>query len=87
MNIDLKEVLKRHKISIQGLADKMKINRQTVYYYIEQGDKLPLNKLEELANNIGCSLGEMIGTEKEQSNGISFTCPNCGSKLKLIKEE
>lgn len=38
--------------------------------------KTPLDKLQEIADNIGISVSELVADENERSNAI--TCPHCG---------
>lgn len=78
MAIDIKKTLKDRGIGIKEIADKLGVNRQTVYYYIEQGDKNPLAQLERIADAIGIPVTELI---EQPKTGI--TCPNCGASLSI----
>lgn len=63
----IKEVLREKEITITDLANRLSVNRQTVYYYIEQDDKNPICQVQRIADAIGVSLFELI---KAQDNSI-----------------
>ncbi|MGV4524909.1 helix-turn-helix domain-containing protein [Ornithobacterium rhinotracheale] len=41
-----------------------------------------LDKLQEIAGIIGISVSELLSEKKDSG----FCCPNCGTKLKIVKE-
>jgi len=61
MALQLDKILKDRKIGITELARRMNVDRQTIYYYIKQDSKNPLEKLEEIADAIGISINELLG--------------------------
>lgn len=81
MNIYIKETAKRYGVTLTELADRLQVSRQTVHYYIEQGDKNPMSQLEKIANAIGCSIEELFNSELRAGNNIS--CPHCGKPLNI----
>ena len=60
MKVNIKEVAKRHGVSVSGLAERMNVSRQTVHYYCEQGDRNPLGQLERIAEAIGVPVYELF---------------------------
>lgn len=80
MKLYIKETASKYGISITKLAELMDVNRQTVYYYIEQGDKNPLCQIEKIANTIGCSIEELYGAKENEQ---SFSCPHCGKPIEI----
>ena len=81
MDLFIKETAKKYGISLTKLADIMKVNRQTIYFYIEQGAKNPLSQIEKIANAIGCPIEELyLGDEKRARD---FVCPHCGKELNI----
>lgn len=81
MNIYIKETAKRHGLTLIQLGDRLRVSRQTIHYYIEQGDKNPMGQLEKIANAIGCPIEELYrNTPIEES---SIKCPHCGKPLNI----
>lgn len=60
MEVFIKEVSKRHGVSLVELARRLGVTRQTLYYYCEQGDKNPVAQLEKIADAIGVPLSELL---------------------------
>ena len=54
------------------------VSRQTVHYYTEQGDRLPVAQLVRIAGAIGCELSELLDEGKNV-----IRCPHCGALLEL----
>lgn len=88
MDLYIKETAKRYGISLTQLAERLGVNRQTVYFYIEQGAKNPLSQLEKIANAIGCPIEELYRGEMKEEE-FSYTkhlCPYCGKMLNITIE-
>ena len=81
MELFIKETAKKYGISLTQLASIMGVNRQTIYFYIEQGAKNPLCQIEKIAKAIGCSIEELYNGECCNSAGL--TCPHCGKPLSI----
>lgn len=81
MTLYIKETASRYGMSIAQLAKVMGVYRQTIYYYIEQGDKNPLGQLEKIADAIGCSVDELFKGEPKEESAIK--CPHCGKPLNI----
>lgn len=60
MEIDIKAAAKRNGVSLTELAERLGVSRQSVHYYIEQGDKNPVSQLEKIADAIGCDVLDLI---------------------------
>jgi transcriptional regulator with XRE-family HTH domain len=87
MNVDIENTMKAKGVGITELAKRMGVNRQTIYYYIKQGNNNPLSQLQKIAGAIGVPVTDLFEKpepEPEQENVI--TCPACGAKLKVIKD-
>lgn len=83
MKVDIKSVAKVHGIPLVTLAERLGVSRQTVHYYIEQGDKNPIAQLERIASAIGCELSEFFTA----TNNNTLRCPHCGGVIKIEKGE
>lgn len=81
MNIYIKETAKRYGVTLTELADRLQVTRQTVHYYIEQGDRNPMSQLEKIGNAIGCSIEELYNSESKADNPI--VCPYCRKPLNI----
>lgn len=47
-------------MTVNELAARMEVSRQTVHYYCEQGDRNPLAQLERIAGAIGVPVSELF---------------------------
>lgn len=65
MEIDIKGVAKAHGVTLTTLAERLGVSRQTVHYYIEQGDKNPVAQLEKIAEAIGCDFTDLFKHKKD----------------------
>lgn len=77
MEIDIKGVAKAHGVTLTTLAERLGVSRQTVHYYIEQGDKNPVAQLEKIAEAIGCDFTDLFKHKKEEF----FAVVRCGGDL------
>ncbi|MBP1615967.1 MAG: Cro/C1-type DNA-binding domain [Bacteroidetes bacterium] len=78
--LKLEDAMKEKGVGVTELAERLGVNRQTVYYYIKQGDKNPLSQLQKIAYALGISVLDLIVEEKEE--GV-IICPNCGKRFKM----
>lgn len=76
--IDLEKTFKECGISITDLASKMNVNRQTIYYYIKQGDKNSVSQLQKIAEAADIPLSKIMGIVEATS-----VCPHCGKPIKI----
>lgn len=84
MDLFIKETAKKYGISLTRLAEILDVNRQTIYFYIEQGAKNPLSQIEKIANAIGCPIEELYQGEQKRANDL--VCPHCGKELNIKVE-
>jgi len=80
--VRIEEIMKQKKISVTGLAKKMKVNRMTIYYYIKQDEKNSISQLKKIASALDCNLEDLF--DSPAINEIS--CPKCGARLTLIEK-
>jgi DNA-binding Xre family transcriptional regulator len=77
----IEEIMKEKGIGVTELANKLNVNRQTVYYYIKQDDKNPISQLQKIASALGVQVSDMLGETEQENN--TLTCPNCGAKFRM----
>jgi len=82
MIVHIKEALKANNVSIVELARRLGVSRQTVHYYIEQGDKNPIAQLEKISDAIGCKLSALF-EQPDESGDKGIVCPHCGTVLQI----
>jgi len=58
MELQIKEVARKNKITITNLAVKMGVPRRTLYYWIEQS--ITFEDLNRVANALQCNIVELI---------------------------
>lgn len=64
MNNSLKELLSRHKVSQQDLADILCISRPTAAKVIAGENEMTISQVRKLAEALGISTSEVLGEEK-----------------------
>ncbi|GHT60491.1 hypothetical protein FACS189451_00640 [Bacteroidia bacterium] len=77
--IQIDEFLKKHKVGITELAEKLDVSRQTVHYYINQGDKNTVVTLNKIAVALGVPVTELF----EQPATDEMRCPVCGTSFQI----
>ena len=83
MNIDIDTLLKNKKLSKTDVAKKMGLSRESLYRILSGNPTL--DNINKLADAIGVSVSELFSSCDGDKNTI--TCPNCGTKLKITKDE
>lgn len=81
-----KSVLKKYKLTQNDLAERLNINRVSVCRLLADDNDIRLSTIVKIAHAVGCSTAELIDDTVEttdDTNTISFTCPNCGKTIKL----
>lgn len=86
MIVDIKSAVKAQGVTLVALADRLGVSRQTVHYYIEQGDKNPVAQLERIAEAIGCKVTDFF-VSGDSHDDNTFRCPHCGGVIKIEKGE
>lgn len=82
-NIRIREALSENGVTIEELRKRMNVNRQTIYYYIEQDDKNPVTQLQKIADAIGCDLMDLFIPKNSQQ----LICPYCKNQIKIKIEK
>lgn len=85
MTIDIKRVAKAKKITLTTLAERLGVTRQSIHYYIEQGDKNPVAQLERIARALGCQVSDFFVDEHSCVPSNAIRCPHCGGVIKIEK--
>ena len=75
MKIDIKNAFNKHNIEIKSLAEKLGISRNSIHYFIKQGDKNSFETLIRLSDASGIRIEDFFVENK------FFICPNCGKEL------
>lgn len=78
--LDIDGILKEKRISKTDLANKLGVPRQSIYSYLK--GNVSLEKLVNIADALEVNITELF----EPAKTNEFTCPNCGTKLKVSKE-
>lgn len=82
MDLRIKEVIKEKGSSIHELADKIDINRVTLYNSINGNPTV--ETLNKIADALCVPVTELF--EQPKSNTSSLTCPHCGKNIKIKAE-
>lgn len=77
---NIRKIMRDKRMGISHMASLLSVSRQTVYYYLDQGDKNPVSQLKKIASVLGVPLSRIIGEEKEED---TMTCPNCGKRFRM----
>jgi len=80
MELRVKEVCKEKNVLMKDLADKLGINRISLTSAINGNPTI--QTLEKIATALGVPVSELI----DEPKASNFTCPNCGTSLRLTAE-
>ena len=80
MSLRIKEIIKEKGLTVQAVADIMKINRVTLTNHINGNPSVKI--LQKIADALQVDIVELF----EQPQNNDFTCPNCGTKLTVVKK-
>ena len=80
MEYRIKELCKQKCISINDLAEKVGIKRESISRIIN-GANTTTETLENISKVLEVSVNELFA----EPTLDTFTCPNCGSKIKVSK--
>ncbi len=75
----IKEAIKEHGTSINGVAEKMGISRFTLSTHVNGNPSTEI--LLRIADAIGCPVTELF--EQPKSDSLSLTCPHCGKNIEI----
>ena len=65
--LQIEQVMQMKKISQAELARDMDVERQTIRYYIKQGEKLPVCKVRDIAEKLGVTIFDLLSEEITES--------------------
>lgn len=86
----IKEVLKENSCTQQMLADKMNISLSAVKQMVS-AESLTTSTLEKIATALDVPLWQLFiskeAVQGEPTDHNIITCPNCGTRLKITREE
>jgi len=77
----VKEIAKEKGLSIADVAKKIGVQPPALSRIIN-GSNTTTDSLQKIAEALGVSISELF--EQPQTN--EFTCPNCGTQLKVTKK-
>jgi transcriptional regulator with XRE-family HTH domain len=78
----IKEIMKSRGVGATELASTLGVNRQTVYFYLKQGEKNPVSQLKKIAAALGVPVTELFAPPP---GGGTVSCPHCGGKITVEK--
>lgn len=83
--MDIKNIAKEKGYTMTRIADELGINRVTLAQSLNGNPTL--HRLQEIANVLGCSVGDFFRDETVEStnvsNTISLICPHCHKSIRL----
>ena len=71
---------KENGLTLADVAKRLGI-KPTSFSQALARNSFSTDKLEEIANAIGCNIGDLF--DKPTSNSISLICPHCGKSIEL----
>ena len=77
--IDIRKTLKNKRVDITELAKRLKVSRQTVHYYINQGDKNSVDTLIKIASALDVPITELFELPEKDV----IICPKCGARFRV----
>jgi len=77
MRIDIKNAFDKHNIEIKSLAEKIGVSRQSIHYFINQGDKNSFDNIKKISEVSG------IPEEDFFVEVRYVVCPHCGKELNI----
>lgn len=79
----IKELCHQNNMTQKDLADKLGISDISLNKTL-RGEYPQLQTLERIAEALNVPISRLFTDDKESSD---LTCPNCGTKLKLIEDK
>lgn len=85
----VKEVAKAHGMNLTELADKVGINKVTLYHQISDKSDVRLSTLERIAAALNCDISELFINPADHPSvpDASLECPYCHHQLRIVKAE
>lgn len=82
MNIRVREICKEKGLTIQDLADKMEMKRESLSRAINGNPTL--ETLNKIADALKVPVTDLF--EQPKKDSLSLTCPHCGKDINLKVE-
>lgn len=83
--LDIKKVIKKKGYTVTSLAEKMDMKQVSLSRIINGNPTT--DTLQKIADALDVDIRELFEPTKEGASDFDFTCPNCGVKLKVNKED
>lgn len=77
MALNIKGTIKKHGLTVQEVADKMKITRIGLSKHINGNPSVDV--LERIATAIGCDVSELF----DPVGNTKIVCPHCGKEIHI----
>lgn len=83
IELNIKETIKKYGLTINEVAERMSITRQTLGTHINGNPSFDV--LVRIADAIGCPISELYNENgnKKDNDTINITCPHCGKSINL----
>lgn len=81
----IRQVIKEHGLTTQEVADRMGISLSGLNQNISGNPSIKV--LRNIAEVVGCQVGDFFSDEIATESKNTITCPKCGAKFDLRKEE
>lgn len=85
MKARIKEIMQEKGVSSVVLAEKIGVSKVTVSNLINNKTMPSLKTMEDIANALEVPMWQLFASP-EEVGGNTFTCPKCGTRLKLVED-
>lgn len=85
MKARIKEIMQEKGVSSVVLAEKIGVSKVTVSNLINNKTMPSLKTMEDIANALEVPMWQLFASS-EEVGGNTFTCPKCGTRLKLVED-
>lgn len=85
MKARIKEIMQEKGVSSVLLAEKIGVSKVTVSNLINNKTMPSLKTMEDIANALEVPMWQLFASP-EEVGGNTFTCPKCGTRLKLVED-
>lgn len=79
IELNIKETIKKYGLTINEVAERMNITRQTLGTHINGNPSVEI--LARIADVIGCPVVELF--KQPDNDTLNFTCPHCGKTISV----
>ncbi len=86
---NLKQIMTDRKVNIEVLKERIESNghslsRNSISNILNGNNNPKIETLQVIAEALGVDISDILKSSKPVSN--EFSCPNCGTRLKVSKE-